>query len=235
MEELEGGPISSCLLLKVIHTIFRDRKDSGTRLAQELKELKGKNAIVLAIPRGGVPVAMEVAKYLGCEMDLIITRKVGAPGNPEFAIGSVTQDGELITDREFATSYGVGERYLVEESKRQTDIIKERLRRFRGDRPYPSLKDRIVVVVDDGIATGYTIRAAVQSIRRKNPAKLILAVPVAPQETIEELSKEVDQVVCLSTPEIFYAIGEFYENFEQVEDEEVVRMLKAVELAGKPA
>ena len=215
--------------------IFRDRKDSGTRLAQELKELKGKNAIVLAIPRGGVPVAMEVAKYLGCEMDLIITRKVGAPGNPEFAIGSVTQDGELITDREFATSYGVGERYLAEESKRQTDIIKERLRRFRGDRPYPSLKDRIVVVVDDGIATGYTIRAAVQSIRRKNPAKLILAVPVAPQETIEELSKEVDQVVCLSTPEIFYAIGEFYENFEQVEDEEVVRMLKAVELAGKPA
>ena len=219
----------------MIHTIFRDRKDSGTRLAQELKELKGKNAIVLAIPRGGVPVAMEVAKYLGCEMDLIITRKVGAPGNPEFAIGSVTQDGELITDREFATSYGVGERYLVEESKRQADIIKERLRRFRGDRPYPSLKDRIVVVVDDGIATGYTIRAAVQSIRRKNPAKLILAVPVAPQETIEELSKEVDQVVCLSTPEIFYAIGEFYENFEQVEDEEVVRMLKAVELAGKPA
>ena len=205
------------------------------RLAQALKELKGKNVIVLAIPRGGVPVAKEVASFLGCEMDLIITRKVGAPGNPEFAIGSVTQDGELITDREFATSYGVGERYLIEESKRQADIIKERLRRFRGDRPYPSLKDRIVVVVDDGIATGYTIRAAVQSVRRKNPAKLILAVPVAPRDTIEDLRKEVDQVVCLSAPEIFYAIGEFYENFEQVEDEEVVRILKAIELARKPA
>ena len=215
--------------------IFRDRKDSGMRLAQALKELKGMNVIVLAIPRGGVPVAKEVASFLGCEMDLIITRKVGAPGNPEFAIGSVTQDGELITDREFATSYGVGERYLIEESKRQADIIKERLRRFRGDRPYPSLKDRIVVVVDDGIATGYTIRAAVQSVRRKNPAKLILAVPVAPRDTIEDLRKEVDQVVCLSAPEIFYAIGEFYENFEQVEDEEVVRILKAIELARKPA
>ncbi|MDG6923297.1 MAG: phosphoribosyltransferase [Nitrososphaerota archaeon] len=215
--------------------IFRDRKDSGMRLAQALKELKGKNPIILAIPRGGVPVAKEIADFLDCEMDLIITRKVGAPGNPEFAIGSVTQDGELITDREFATSYGVGESYILEESKRQAKLIKDRLKKFRGDKPYPSLENRIVVIVDDGIATGYTIRAAVQSIKRKNPALLIIAVPVAPRETIEELQSEVDRVVCLSTPEIFYAIGEFYENFEQVEDEEVVKILKASDSARRQA
>ena len=215
--------------------IFRDRKDAGVRLAQVLREFKGKDVIILAIPRGGVPVAKEIADFLGCEMDVIITRKVGAPNNPEFAIGSVTQDGELLTDLRFATSYGVGESYILEESKRQAKIVKERLRKFRGDKPYPYLQNRIVVIVDDGIATGYTIRAAVQSVKTKGPSKIVLAVPVAPRDAIEELRSEVDQVVCLSTPEIFYAIGEFYENFEQVEDEEVVKMLKQGRIETSPA
>jgi putative phosphoribosyl transferase len=207
--------------------IFKDRKEAGQRLAGALKDLKGKNVLILAIPRGGVPVAKEVASELNAELDVIITRKVGAPNNPEYAIGSVTQKGFLLTDKEFAKSLGISEKYLLEESKRQAEMIRDRLKRFRGDRPYPSMQNRIVVIVDDGIATGYTVRAAARFVKMKKPSELILAVPVAPADTIEELRKEVDRVVCLSTPEPFYAIGEFYADFDQVEDEEVKEILES--------
>ena len=187
---------------------------------------------MLAIPRGGVPVAKEVASAIGAPMDLVITRKIGAPGQPELAIGAVSQEGELVTNPELVAMLNVSEEYLREESARQLEEIRKRMRKYRGDRRYPDLAGKTVVIVDDGIATGATIRAAVRSVRRMRAAKVILAAPVGAPEAVRELSRIADRVVCLSTPEGFEAIGEFYEEFEQVEDERVGEMMRAVGSSG---
>jgi putative phosphoribosyl transferase len=208
--------------------MFRDRIQVGKLLAERIIELKVSKPLVLAIPRGGVPVAKEIALALRAPLDLVITRKIGAPGEPEFAIGAVTQDGDMIVDEETVRMFGITERYLQEEKARQTHEIRERLRKYRGNRPYPELAGKTVIIVDDGIATGNTMIAAIESLRRKNPSCIILAIGVAPRETVVKLSKVADQVVCLDTPEPFYAIGQFYENFEQVEDKEVTQMLAEV-------
>jgi predicted phosphoribosyltransferase len=202
-------------------------------LAEALSFLKAKSedVIVLAIPRGGVLVAKEVADAIGAPLDLVITRKIGAPGIPELAIGAVTQDGEVITDPGLAGALRVSDDYLNEESARQVDEIERRMKEYRGDRPYPSLAGKTVVVVDDGIATGSTIRAAIQSVKRRKAATVILAVPVGPPDTVSELSKIADRVICLSTPEPFYAIGGFYKEFEQVEDDTVREILRAARAA----
>ena len=195
-------------------------------LASALTFLKGtKNLIVLAIPRGGVPVAKEVATALGAPLDLVVTRKIGAPFEPELAVGAVTQDGELVVDGEMIKALGISTDYLKRESERQVKEIASRLEKYRGDRPYPALDGKTVVIVDDGIATGSTIRAAIQSVRGRNAAKIIVAAPVGPPERVAELSKTVDRVICLSTPGYFEAIGEFYEEFEQVDDDTVRRIL----------
>jgi putative phosphoribosyl transferase len=207
-------------------TIFKDRTEAGKMLAGALTFLKGaKDLIVLAIPRGGVPVAKEVAGALGAPLDLVVTRKIGAPSQPELAVGAVTQDGEVIVDGELIRALGVSAEYLKRESARQVAEIASRMKKYRGDRPYPSLDGKTVIIVDDGIATGSTIRAAVQSVRGRNAAKIIVAAPVGPPERVAELRKIVDRVVCLSTPEYFEAIGEFYEEFEQVEDDAVRALL----------
>jgi len=163
----------------------------------------------------------------------VITRKIGFPGQPEFAIGAVTQDGELIVDENTIRDYGVSKEYLKQESARQKKEIADRMQKYRGRRPYPDLTGKTVIIVDDGVATGNTMLAAIESVKRKKPAKIILAIGVAPPETVRRLSSAVDQVVCLDTPEPFYAIGEFYERFEQVEDDEVKNALKEVNLAAK--
>ena len=207
---------------------FRDRAEAGRMLADALAFLKGKkDVVVLAIPRGGVPVAKEVADRIGAPLDLVITRKIGAPGQPELAVGAVSQEGEMITNPELVKMLNVSEAYLKEESARQVEEIRNRMKKYRGTRPYPKLAGKTVVVVDDGIATGSTIRAAVMSVKRMNAAEVILAAPVGPSDAIRELSKVADRVVCLSTPEAFYAIGEFYAEFEQVEDEEVKEIMRA--------
>jgi predicted phosphoribosyltransferase len=213
--------------------MFSDRKEAGRLLAEALSFLKAKSedVIVLAIPRGGVLVAKEVADAIGAPLDLVITRKIGAPGIPELAIGAVTQDGEVITDPGLAGALRVSDDYLNEESARQVDEIERRMKEYRGDRPYPSLAGKTVVVVDDGIATGSTIRAAIQSVKRRKAATVILAVPVGPPDTVSELSKIADRVICLSTPEPFYAIGGFYKEFEQVEDDTVREILRAARAA----
>lgn len=204
---------------------FTDRVEAGRRLASELMEYAEK-AIVLAIPRGGVVVGYEVAHKLRVPLDIIVPRKIGAPRNPELAIGAVTEDRTIILDRKLVEYLRVPESYIKEESARQRLEIKRRLRFYRGDTPFPNLKDLNVILVDDGVATGATVRAALASIRKKGPKSVVIAVPVAPPSTIRDLEREADHAVCLSTPEPFYAIGQFYGDFTQTSDEEVIRLLK---------
>jgi putative phosphoribosyl transferase len=206
--------------------VFRNRVEAGRKLAAELTSLKGPDVVVLGIPRGGVVVANEVAKALGAPLDIVVTRKIGAPGEPEFALGAVTQEGDVIMDREAAESIGASPAYLEEEVKRKQDEVRERMRAFRGDAPYPGLEGKTVVVVDDGIATGSSIEAAIISVKRRSPKEIVVAVPVAPQDAMERLSGRGVKVVCLEKPWTFMAIGEFYHDFSQVGDPEVRRILE---------
>ena len=195
-------------------TFFTDRVDAGKRLASALKDFSGNNGIVLAIPRGGVVVGFEIARALNLPLDVIIPRKIGAPENPELAIGAVAEDGTASNE------------FVEIETKRQKHEIGRRLKLYRQDSSYPNLKGLDVIVVDDGIATGSTMKAALASVKNRGASSVTLAVPVGPPSTIEELEKIADRVVCLYTPEYFQAIGEFYSDFSQTPDEEVIMLLK---------
>ncbi|MCW3996339.1 MAG: phosphoribosyltransferase [Candidatus Bathyarchaeota archaeon] len=205
---------------------FLNRIDAGKRLASKLKEFVGKNAIALAIPRGGVVVGYEIAAELNLPLDVIIPHKLGAPDNPELAIGAITEDGTTILDDNLVTYLGVSREYIREESERQKQEIRRRLKAYRQDAPYPNLSGLDVILVDDGIATGSTMKAALLSVRNKGAASVIVAVPVGPPSTIRELKKQADRVICPYTPEYFQAIGQFYDDFSQVSDEEVIQLLK---------
>jgi putative phosphoribosyl transferase len=206
--------------------LFADRVDAGKRLAQALRGHVGEDAVVLAIPRGGVVVGYEVTKALALSLDVIIPRKIGAPNNPELAIGAMTEDGTILLDDRLVDYLHVSQEYVKEESEAQKAEIRRRLKLYRGDIPYPSLKGREVILIDDGMATGSTMKAALASVRKRGAKSVIIAIPVGPPSTIKELEKEADRVFCLYTPEAFYAIGQFYEDFTQTRDEEVIRLLK---------
>jgi len=196
-------------------------------LARELSFLKGaKDAIVLGLPRGGVVVAYEVARALGLPLDVYIARKIGAPYNPELAIGAVASSGDMVLDEGLIHHLGVSEKYLKGEVERQKREIERRLKEYRGDRPPLELEGKRVVLVDDGVATGATTLAAIRAIKRQKPKEIILAVPVGPPEAIERLREEADRVICLHTPAFFWAVGAFYWNFEQTSDEEVKSLLQ---------
>jgi predicted phosphoribosyltransferase len=205
---------------------FVDRIDAGKRLASALTSFIGKKAIVLAIPRGGVVVGYEIAKDLKLPLDVIIPRKIGAPNNPELAIGAITEDGTIILDANLVKYIGVSKDYIKEESERQKSEIERRLIRYRQNDPYPTLKGLDVIIVDDGIATGSTMKAALASVKNRGARTVTIAVPVGPPSTIKELEKQADRVVCLYTPEYFQAIGQFYTDFNQTTDEEVIQLLK---------
>lgn len=205
---------------------FSNRVDAGKRLAQALKDFSSRNGLVLAIPRGGVVVGFEIAKALNLPLDVIIPRKIGAPYNPELAIGAVTEDGSAILDNNLINYLGVSPQYIEEESGRQKGEIKRRLKLYRQDSPYPSLKRLDIIIVDDGIATGSTMKAALASVKNQGAASIIVAIPVGPPSTIDELKKMANKVVCLYTPEYFQAIGQFYDDFSQTTDEEVISLLK---------
>jgi putative phosphoribosyl transferase len=205
---------------------FADRVDAGKRLASALADLKGKNAIVLSIPRGGVVVGFEICKELGFQLDIIVPRKIGAPNNPELAIGAVTEDGTTILNERLVGQLGISKRFILDEGERQRAEIKRRLKSYRGNAPYPSLKDRLVIIVDDGIATGYTMKAALASVGKKGAKSVTVAIPVGPPSTIEDLDSMADRMICLFSPEVFYAIGEFYQDFSQTSDEEVITLLR---------
>ena len=207
---------------------FSDRIEAGKKLAIALKDFSSKNGVVLAIPRGGVVVAYEIAKAIGLPLDVIIPRKLGAPGNAELAIGAVAEDGTAILDNELVSYLGVSRSYIQEEIETQKQEIHRRLTLYRQQSSYPDLKGLDVIVVDDGIATGSTMKAALASVKNRGAASITVAIPVGPPSTIKELEKLADHVVCLYTPEYFQAIGQFYSDFSQTEDEEVVALLQQI-------
>ena len=205
---------------------FEDRRDAGRRLAVRLEKYRGPDTIILAVPRGGVVVGCEVSRALGAPLDVIIPRKIGAPGQPELAIGAIGDDISVL-DEEMVGYLEVSDRYIQEEIERQRHEIERRWRLYRGDRPFPDVEGKTVILVDDGIATGSTTMAAARALRKKRPAKLVLAVPVAPPDSIERLRPEVDEIVVLETPEPFFSVGSCYREFEQTTDEEVIDILRS--------
>lgn len=212
-----------------MEALFYDRRDAGRQLAQALaaRGYAGDGLLVLGIPRGGVVVASEVARALDGPLDVVMARKLRAPYQPELAIGAVVSGDHLtLIDETLARATGAPREYLEEEVRHQRAEIERRLRAYRGDRPPPDVRGRTVIVVDDGIATGYTFRAALEGLRRQHPARLVAAVPVAPAESLTSLRQFADDVVCLATPEPFLAVGVWYEDFSQTTDEEVIALLQ---------
>jgi putative phosphoribosyl transferase len=206
--------------------MFRDRVDAGKKLAKELLEYKESNPVVLAIPRGGVVVGYEVAKELAAPLDIVVPRKIPAPYNPELGIGAVAQDGTIIIDSEIKKYVSFSDEYVQEEAKRQIKEIERRTKAYRRDRESISIKNRVIILVDDGLATGVTMRAAIRSIRKQNPKKIVVAVPVGPPGTVQKIKEEADEVISLITFEPFEAVGQFYSDFSQTSDDEVIEILQ---------
>ena len=204
--------------------LFADRREAGERLAEALGSLRDQPVVVLGIPRGGVEVAAVVAEALDAPLDVVIPRKIGAPGNPELGLGAVAEGVEVL-DQHLINLLGVSDEYLRAEIAAQEEEIHRRAAAYRGDRPPVELTDRIAIVVDDGVATGGTAAAALRWARSRGASKVILAVPVAPAEAVRRLSEEADEVLALATPQPFYAVGQWYADFPQVSDQQVVDML----------
>ncbi len=204
---------------------FRNRVEAGRSLGKQMDGGAWTDPLVLALPRGGVPVAEHVAIAISAQLDVIVSRKIGSPFNPEMAIGAVGPDGNVVLDQLLIRRVKVDTEYIENASRLELEEIHRRLSAYRGARPFPRLSGRDVIVVDDGIATGYTVMAAVRSLRGSRPLRLAVATPVCPQDTREWLQQEVDMVVSLTSPEDFAAVGQFYVDFTQVSDAEVVEIL----------
>ena len=207
-------------------TPFADRREAGRVLADALRRYAGRDVLVLGIPRGGVPVADEVARALNADLDVLVARKLGAPDQPELAIGAVTANGGEFINEEIVRNLGVTDEYIRRVRDDQMTEARRREARFRGKRSRERVRGRIVLVVDDGLATGATMRAAVRSVQNQKPARLVVAVPVGSREACDALGGEVDEIVCPNVPEPFGAVGYFYRNFEPTEDAEVQTILR---------
>ena len=206
--------------------IFRDRRHAGQVLAHRLGLLAGcPNTLVLGLPRGGVPVAYEVAQGIAAPLDVLLVRKLGVPGQEELAMGAVAPGGHIVLNGDVVRHLRIGQPVIDAVARDELAELNRRERLYRGGRPRPAVKDQTVILVDDGLATGSTMRAAAQVLKQQGPERLIVAVPVAAQSTCDALAAEVDEVICVSTPDPFHAVGLWYENFSQTTDEEVQHLL----------
>jgi putative phosphoribosyl transferase len=211
--------------------MFSDRRDAGVKLAAALGRYRDqKGVLVLGLPRGGVTVADEVARALHAPLDILIVRKIGFPTNPELAVGAVAETGAVVLNQQIISGYGVRQDYLDRETARQREEIARRKELYRGGRGIPPLAGKTVILIDDGVATGATMKAAIAALRQEEPARLVAALPVASPDAEREIGRMVDELVCLHAPFGFMAVGGYYRNFDQVEDAEVVEMLRQ---AGK--
>jgi putative phosphoribosyl transferase len=206
---------------------FADRRDAGRRLAERLLTMAEEGPVVIGLPRGGVPVAAEVATALGAPLEILAVRKLGAPHNPEYGIGAIAEDGARVFDLEALAALGIDAGALETIVARETAELRRRVAAYRGDRPPLALGGRTAIVVDDGVATGLTDTAALRAIRRHRPRRLVLAVPVCPPDSAARLREEADEVVCLLEPALLQGVGQWYRDFSQVSDDEVMASLAA--------
>jgi predicted phosphoribosyltransferase len=216
---------------------FEDRNQAGRLLAGRLVHLQGKNAIVLGIPRGGIVVARALAWGIGAELDIVLSRKLGTPGQPELAMGALGEDGRVFINESVVRTLAINEYEIEQEKSFQLAEIQRRKNLIRSILPKTPLDGRIVIVTDDGVATGATMQAALWAVQREKPERLIAAVPVASESAIARLTEDADDILCLRAPPSFYAVGQFYAGFSQVEDSEVIRILEeeALRRAENPA
>ena len=207
--------------------IYKDRKDAGKQLAEQLAHYRDKtDVIVLGLPRGGVTVAREIAGTLNCPLDILIVRKIGFPGRPELAVGAVSETGTVVFNEDIVSVYGVNSEYLERETARQKEEIARRIDLYRKGKGIPFLAGKTVILVDDGVATGATIKAAISTLTEERIERLVVALPVASQDAEQEIAIMVDELICLQAPAGFMAVGNYYHDFTQVEDEDVLAMLK---------
>jgi putative phosphoribosyl transferase len=211
--------------------LFEDRKDAGRTLAGELLEYKDRpDVIVLALPRGGVPVAHEVAQALNAPLDIILVRKLGLPGHEELAMGAIASGGVRVLNDEVIQSLSIPQKLIDRVAERERHELERRERAYRGDTPRPELAGKTVILIDDGLATGASMRAAIAGVRAQDPASIIVAVPTAAPETCASFEELADEIICATTPQPFYGVGLWYENFSQTSDDEVQEMLEDVEM-----
>lgn len=207
--------------------LYKDRSDAGRKLALKLSHYKGRdNVIVLALPRGGVVVGYEISVVLNCPLDVLIIRKIGFPGQPELAVGAVSETGTVALNNGIISGYNVTEDYINKEISRQKEEIRRRVTLYRGGAGIPPLNGRVIILVDDGVATGATMKSAISTLRKEKIERLVVGLPVASMEAEDQIGNMADEWVCLATPRDFVAVGNHYQDFTQVSDEEVVELLK---------
>ena len=211
--------------------MFENRTDAATQLADKLSSIKSEELVVLAIPRGGLPIGSVLAKTLGAPLDVVLTKKLGHPYQKEYAIGAVSLDGLILSD-----AIGIPKEYIEEETARIREVLKQRHRQYYKNRSPENLRDKTIIVVDDGVATGNTLLVTIGLVKKQEPKKIIVAIPVAPPSAIKllESTPDIDEVVCLQVPHNFHAVGQFYEEFRQVSDQEAIRILEEANAQRKP-
>jgi putative phosphoribosyl transferase len=214
---------------------FKDRVDAGRKLANELSKYANRSDIlILALPRGGVPVAFEVAKELNAKMDVFVVRKLGVPGNEELAMGAIASDNIIVLNKDVVRSFQISKQVIDAVAARELKELERREHIYRGKRPKPSISGSTVILIDDGLATGATMSAAASAVKTKNPTKIVIAVPTGAPDTCKFFEEKVDEVICVATPEPFYSVGAWYEDFSQTTDEEVCELLnKAANFKSK--